>query len=64
MPCDYRVEEKALTSPCAVHQESGDGYAFVVMGSHGRNALLTAFLGSTARETVMNAPVPVIIVHS
>ena len=64
VPCDYRVEEKALTSPCAVHQESGDGYAFVVMGSHGRNALLTAFLGSTARETIMNAAVPVIIVHS
>jgi len=64
VPCDCRVEEKAVTSLCAVHQESGSGYAFVVMGSQGRNALLTAFLGSTARETVMNAPVPVIIVHS
>lgn len=64
VPCGYRVEEKALTSLCAVYQESGSGYSFVVMGTHGRNALLTAFLGSTARETIMHAPVPVIIVHS
>jgi nucleotide-binding universal stress UspA family protein len=64
VPCDYQIEEKALTSLCAVYQESGSGYAFVVMGTHGRNALLTAFLGSTARETIMHAMVPVIIVHS
>jgi nucleotide-binding universal stress UspA family protein len=62
--CGYRVEEKTLTSLCAVSQESGSGYTFVVMGTHGRNALLTAFMGSTARETIMNAAVPVIIVHS
>lgn len=64
VPCDYTVEEKTLTSMCAVYQESMSGYAFVVMGTHGRNALLTAFLGSTARETIMHATVPVIIVHS
>jgi len=62
--CGYKVEEKALTSMCAVYQESGNGYAFVVMGTHGRNALLNAFLGSTARETIMHATVPVITVHS
>jgi nucleotide-binding universal stress UspA family protein len=62
--CGYKVEEKALTSLCAVHQESESGYAFVVMGTHGRNAFLNAFLGSTARETIMHATIPVITVHS
>ncbi len=64
VPCSYRIEEKAVTSPCAVHQEAESGYAFIVMGTHGRNALLNAFFGSTARETILNAPVPAIIVHS
>jgi len=64
VPCRYKIEEKAVTSPCAVHQEAESGYAFIVMGTHGRNALLNAFFGSTARETILNAPVPVITVHS
>jgi nucleotide-binding universal stress UspA family protein len=64
VPCGWVVEEQAVTSPCAVHRESGSGYDFVVMGTHGRSAVLTAFLGSTARETIMHAAVPVIIVHS
>jgi nucleotide-binding universal stress UspA family protein len=58
------MEEKAVPSTCAVFREAGQGYALVVMGTHGRNAVLTAFFGSTARETILNAPVPVIIVHS
>jgi len=62
--CGYKVEEKALTSLCAVSRESGNGYAFVVMGTHGRNAFLNAFLGSTAREAILHATVPVITVHS
>ncbi len=62
--CDYRIEEKALTSADAVYQESGKGYTMVVMGTRGRNAVLRAFFGSTARETILHAPVPVIIVHS
>jgi len=62
--CGYKVEEKALTSLCAVYQESESGYAFVVMGTHVRNALLNAFLGRTARETILHAAVPVITVHS
>lgn len=62
--CDYKVEEKAVTSTCAVYQECESGYSIVVMGTHGRNALLNAFFGSTAREAILNATVPVIIVHS
>ncbi len=64
VPCTYSIEEKAVPSTCAVFQEALQGYSLLVMGTHGRNAVLTAFFGSTARETILNAPVPVIIVHS
>ena len=64
VPCDYNVEERAITSTCAVHQECESGYSIVVMGSRGRNAVLNAFFGSTAREAIMNAAIPVIVVHS
>lgn len=64
VPCDYKVEEKAITSSCAVYQEGENGYSIVVMGTHGRNALLNSFFGSTARETILNATIPIIVVHS
>ena len=64
VPCAYLVEEKAVVPACAVFQEAEQDYSFVVMGTHGRGAVLNAFFGSTARETVLNAPVPVIVVHS
>ncbi len=62
--CDYKIEEKDLTASCAVYQEGSRGYSLVVMGTHGRSLLLEAFFGSTARETVLNATVPVIVVQS
>ncbi len=62
--CTYALEEKAVRSTCAVYQEADRGYSLVVMGTHGRNVVLTAFLGSTARETILNTSIPVIIVHS
>lgn len=64
VPCDYIIEDKSITSMCAVYQECESGYSCVVMGTHGRNALLNAFFGSTARETILNATIPVIVVHS
>ncbi len=64
VPCDYKVEEKSITSSRAAYQECESGYSIVVMGTHGRNSLLNAFFGSTARETILNAVIPVIIVHS
>ena len=64
VPCDFKIEDKAITSSCAVYQGCESGYSFVVMGSHGRNALYNAFFGSTAREAILNATLPVIIVHS
>ncbi len=63
VPCTFLMKEEAVTSPCAVHQEAREGYLFVVMGTHGRSALLSAFFGSTAREAILSASVPVIVVH-
>lgn len=37
---------------------------YVVLGTHGRTAVVRAFLGSTAREVVQQSPVPVITVRS
>lgn len=64
IPCEYKVEENAVISACAVYQEAENNYSIIVMGTHGRNALLNAFFGSTARETILNASIPVITVHS
>jgi nucleotide-binding universal stress UspA family protein len=64
VPCYYRVDDKPIVSSCAIYQEGERGYSFVVMGTHGRNALLNAYFGSTARETILNASIPVITVHS
>ena len=62
--CEYKIQEKAVLSSCAVYQEGEEGYSMLVMGTRGRNIFLNAFLGSTARETILNASIPVIIVHS
>ncbi len=64
VPCYYKVDDKQILSSCAIYQEGEKGYSFVVMGTHGRNAVLNAYFGSTARETILNASIPVIIVHS
>jgi len=64
VPCEYKIEEKAIVSACGVYQEGESGYSLVIMGTRGKNALLNAFFGSTARETILKAPVPVITVHS
>jgi nucleotide-binding universal stress UspA family protein len=64
VPCDYKIEEKDVVASCSVYQESEHGYSLVVMGTHGRNMLLEAFLGGTARETILNSSIPVITVHS
>jgi nucleotide-binding universal stress UspA family protein len=64
VPCEYKIEEKAIVSACGVYQEGESGYSLVIMGTRGKNALLNAFFGSTARETILKAPIPVTTVHS
>jgi nucleotide-binding universal stress UspA family protein len=61
--CEFKIEDEPKTSFCAVYQEGDRGYAFIVMGTRGRNVLLEAYFGSTARETILNASIPVITVH-
>ena len=58
------IEEKDAPSSCAIYQEAGKGCDLMVMRTHGRNTLQEAVFGSTARETILNASVPVITVHS
>ena len=64
VPCYYKVDDKQIASACSIYQEAENGYSFVITGTHGRNALLNAYFGSTARETILNASIPVITVHS
>lgn len=62
--CEYKIEDKAVLSACGVYQEGGKGYSAIIMGTRGRNALLSSFFGSTARESILHASIPVITVHS
>jgi nucleotide-binding universal stress UspA family protein len=62
--CEYQIDDEPLTSSCAVYQESAKGYSSVIMGTRGRNVMLEAYFGSTARETILHAPVPVITVRA
>lgn len=41
-----------------------DDYSAVIMGTHGRSKFLTAFLGSTARKSILCSPIPVFVVRS
>ncbi|MNT30516.1 Universal stress protein family protein [compost metagenome] len=36
----------------------------VIMGTHGRNKVLTSFLGSRARKLILESPVPVVVVRN
>lgn len=62
--CSYKLEEKEVTPATAILEEAEQGHSIIVMGTHGRNVLLSGFFGSTVRETILNAKIPVITVHS
>jgi len=62
--CEFVVEERAIRASAAVPEMAGSGFSFVITGTHGRGALMNAFFGSTARETILNAEAPVITVRS
>jgi nucleotide-binding universal stress UspA family protein len=48
----------------ALMLEAAKNFSLIVMGTHSkRNALVRAFLGSTARDTILQADIPVVIVH-
>lgn len=49
--------------PVAVLDELKNGYDLIVMGTHARGKVATAFLGSSARALCLSSPVPVAIVR-
>ncbi|HEX7676007.1 MAG TPA: universal stress protein [Bdellovibrio sp.] len=41
-----------------------DSFDLIVMGTHTRNKVLTAFIGSSARNLILRSPIPVMVVRS
>lgn len=63
--CSFKMDEHQPTSQAAIAAESATGnYQYLVMGTHGRSSFVKAFLGSTARETIMSSAVPTIVIRS
>lgn len=60
----FILDEKGPTSSAVLSKEAANNYQFLVMGTHGRNSLVSAFLGSTARQTLIATPIPTVIVRS
>lgn len=61
--CQFTLIDKPIASSSVILEEARKEYGFIVMGTHGRNVLLRAFFGSTARDTILKARIPVITVH-
>lgn len=55
-------EEEDLSA--SINNVAAEKYDIIVMGTHSRSKILTAFLGSTARNLVLSSQVPVLIVRS
>ncbi|MBO9668704.1 MAG: universal stress protein [Bdellovibrio sp.] len=55
-------DEREVTKD--LKDESWKHCDLIVMGTHSRNRILKAFLGSTARRTILSATIPVVIVRS
>ncbi|QDK44105.1 hypothetical protein DOM22_02505 [Bdellovibrio sp. ZAP7] len=63
--CSFKMDSHQPTSQTAIANESASGnYQYLVMGTHGRSSFVKAFLGSTARETIMSSTVPTIVIRS
>jgi nucleotide-binding universal stress UspA family protein len=63
--CEYIVADPKKHLSEALMTEAAKNYCLIVMGTRSkRNALLRAFLGSTARDTILQADIPVVVVHS
>jgi nucleotide-binding universal stress UspA family protein len=61
---EFMIAESGQTIAEAVIQEAHQSYCMVVMGTHSkRNVLVRAFIGSTARDTILKSPIPIVVVH-
>jgi nucleotide-binding universal stress UspA family protein len=57
------ADDRGLSAAEAILGEASKGYGLVVLGTHGRSLLGSAFLGSTARQVILQAAVPVVVVR-
>lgn len=57
-----RLLTEEVELPTAVIGELKNGYDLIVMGTHARGRIATAFLGSSTRTLCLTSPVPVAIV--
>ncbi|MGE5087271.1 MAG: universal stress protein [Bacillota bacterium] len=55
-------KEEPLEKSLKLQRTSEAG--LIVMGTHGRNKIVSSFIGSTARKVILTSPAPVIVVHS
>ncbi|MBS1970658.1 MAG: universal stress protein [Bdellovibrionales bacterium] len=63
--CEFIVADPKKPLNEALMIQAAKNYCLIVLGTHSkRNALLRAFLGSTARDTILQAEIPVVVVHS
>lgn len=62
--CELKIVDGSARPSRSIVTEAAKGYSLVVMGTHGRNALITSFIGSAARETILGSRIPVVVVHS
>jgi nucleotide-binding universal stress UspA family protein len=62
--CNYVIADPNLRLQDALLSEAAKSYCMIIMGTHSkRNALVRTFLGSSARDTILQAEIPVVIVH-
>ncbi len=63
--CDSIVDERTTDAGDAILKlVKSIRPAFVLMGTHGRTLVTQAFLGSTARQVILESPAPVMIIPS
>lgn len=59
------LHEKNASSSSAILKEAKRvGADLIIMGTHGRSGISSAFFGRTARDVILGASIPVITVHS
>ena len=62
--CRYRLSDQFIPAASFILREANSGNPLVVMGTHSRNAIQVAFLGSTAKQVILNSTAPVVTVGS
>lgn len=61
---ESRIDEKSTSASAAMQECLNSQGSVLVLGTHGKNPLTAAFIGSTTRELLQTAKVPVFTVRS